>query len=449
MASEVIEILDDGDSDDVVPQARVRPNGEVIDVEEWAEVAAKRLKIIDDDDVVLVSTTPAPACIDCLCPAVSDEVDEVEEVTHAELSGSAKDKLLARLLAEKQELRARVESLAMEVDATKKSGPVKTAEPGYWRRDGHGQHRENPSLAEFEEVGLDLNGDEALSVLRRFKRDGMEDAEVVRVARVQNRRLWDEFAQRRARLTERLGGDPKAAVTHDILPGTQSEETEPDAHARDHACERYLFHGAPQNVVDTILQTGVDFRLSQPTGAMGACAYFADQSAYSHSYCTMPVHSADAHAIAHAVPHPTQQGVPLKMLLCRVLLGECTNGRPGLRRPPPKGDGTQLFDSVSNSPQNVRNYGSRGCMFGVFDNAQMYPEYIIEYTKSTRFATRFPHRRPVTVARVAPGSSFVGMGSSSPGDQAPPGIAEFVRALSGPVAPRARNRTTRRRGAKR
>ncbi|KAH8075424.1 hypothetical protein JL721_1430 [Aureococcus anophagefferens] len=60
--------------------------------------------------------------------------------------------------------------------------------------------------------------------------------------------------------------------------------------------ERYLFHGAAPATIDKILDDGVDFRLSQITGAMGACAYFADQSSYSDQYCRMPDHSAEATA---------------------------------------------------------------------------------------------------------------------------------------------------------
>ena len=143
--------------------------------------------------------------------------------------------------------------------------------------------------------------------------------------------------------------------------------------------ERYLFHGAAPSTIDCILDENVDFRLSQITGAMGACAYFADQSSYSDQYCRMPDHSAlvrHRHAGTAARPQDS-----LKMLVCRVLLGECGRGQPGLRRPPAIGGSGRLNDSVSNNPDTVDDCASQGSMYGVFDNAQVYPEYVIEYKR--------------------------------------------------------------------
>ena len=69
------------------------------------------------------------------------------------------------------------------------------------------------------------------------------------------------------------------------------------------------------------------------------------------------------------------------MLVCRVLLGECGRGQPGLRRPPAIGGSGRLNDSVSNNPDTVDDCASQGSMYGVFDNAQVYPEYVIEYKR--------------------------------------------------------------------
>lgn len=365
------------------------PYDDVLLIDDEPVPAPKRLRQAheydedDDDDVIVLGTAH---------PAPTTPVDEVVEVTSEQLSGPAKDKLLQRLLAEKYELRAKVESLSSQsaqVKTTATQSQV-ASRPGYWRRDGCGNKLvdDDTSGRPYRLVQLDLSCPEGESVARRFANAGLSDAEILSVSRCHNNTLWEQYAQRRAKLTQMNGDNPaKTYFRQDTLPGVMAEEM--TSVATDRACERYLFHGASPTTVDAILEGGVDFRLSLPTGAMGACAYFADQSSYSHSYCVMAEHSAEAR---YAGQHQPQQPLiaHLKMLLCRVLLGHCTLGTSGLRRPPLKhANSTELYDSVSNSPANAQNYESRGFMFGVFDNAQVYPEYVIEYRKSIPDHHRF------------------------------------------------------------
>lgn len=357
------------------------PYDDALLIDNESEPAPKRLRQADDydehdDDVIIVGSTRTVS---------TTPVDEVVEVTSEQLSGAAKDKLLQRLLAEKHELRAQVESLSSQRAQAKKATTMShvASRPGYWRRDGCGRKLadHDTSGRPYRLVQLDLSCPEGESVARRFANAGLSDAEILSVSRCHNYTLWEQYAQRRAKLTEMNGDNPsKTCFRQDALPGVMAEEL--TSVATDKACERYLFHGASPHTVDAILEGGVDFRLSLPTGAMGACAYFADQSSYSHSYCVMAEHSAEPH-YAGQPQQQQQMSAHLKMLLCRVLLGHCTLGSGGLRRPPPKhANSTELYDSVSNSPTNAPNYESRGFMFGVFDNAQVYPEYVIEYLKS-------------------------------------------------------------------
>ena len=80
--------------------------------------------------------------------------------------------------------------------------------------------------------------------------------------------------------------------------------------------------------------------------------YFAVDSSYSVSYA-----------------RPNARGEKL-MYMAKVLVGEYTRGRPGMKAPPKKGMGTNLYDSVVN---NVANPS----IFVVFPDNHAYPEYLI------------------------------------------------------------------------
>lgn len=365
---EIIDLIDSGDE------------VEVIDVEAVSDTCAKRARIDvkeeEDDDVILVSGPPQRPI-----------PPEVVEVRREELSDDAKEKLVKQLLAEKEKLLAQVDSLSSQVAVRQR--PSRHEPPGYWRRDGRGQRLdEDPTDASYTLINLDLACPEGESIARRFVAKGMADATVVSISRCHNLRLWEDYAAQRAKLAAKLGGP--ASSYHDALPGVEAESS---TYASNKTCERYLFHGASPKTVDSILEGGIDFRLSQPTGAMGACAYFADQSIYSHNYCCMAEHSVEHHG-GYVSPQPVN--ATLKMLLCRVLLGECAHGCSGLRRPPPKRpSSSDLYDSVSNDPSQATNFNSTGFMFGVFDNAQVYPEYVIMYQKAAPQPPTFAFQVPL------------------------------------------------------
>jgi poly [ADP-ribose] polymerase 10/14/15 len=70
-------------------------------------------------------------------------------------------------------------------------------------------------------------------------------------------------------------------------------------------------------------------------------------------------------------PDPT--GIK-RLYYCRVLTGEFTQGKSGMRLPPSKGGpgNTTLYDSVSNNINSP-------AMFIVFHDTQAYPEYLISF----------------------------------------------------------------------
>ena len=118
--------------------------------------------------------------------------------------------------------------------------------------------------------------------------------------------------------------------------------------------ERQLFHGTEDNVdvIRGICHNNVDFRLSGKNGTVyGEGAYFARDAKYSHSYTRGPVRF---------------------MFLCKVLVGQYARGQSSYKRPPAKA-GHALYDSCVNDMTNPSVYV-------IFDIAQSYPEYLVEYT---------------------------------------------------------------------
>eukprot|EP00958_Prasinococcus_capsulatus_P020061 scaffold2552_cov380-Prasinococcus_capsulatus_cf.AAC.43 len=81
--------------------------------------------------------------------------------------------------------------------------------------------------------------------------------EVTGTYRVQNRELWKKYCHRREELDRKSGGSLN---------------------------ERLLFHGTDPASLMTIAREGFDDRVSNLSGALGAGTYYAQSSAYSHSY---------------------------------------------------------------------------------------------------------------------------------------------------------------------
>ncbi|PRP82777.1 tankyrase-1-like, partial [Planoprotostelium fungivorum] len=146
--------------------------------------------------------------------------------------------------------------------------------------------------------------------------------------------------------------------------------------------EQTLFHGSKTNSYKVIIQEGLDHRVANLGGSIGAGIYFGQESTISESYVPYnnnmfqhpnlmflnpmyPNHRGKKRShqpYNHPPPPATRQ-----MLMCRVVLGSCVPGQGGLRRPPQKNDG-ELHDSVSGPG-----------MFVVFENTQSYPEYLIHF----------------------------------------------------------------------
>ncbi|KAI8504728.1 Poly (ADP-ribose) polymerase [Branchiostoma belcheri] len=189
---------------------------------------------------------------------------------------------------------------------------------------------------DYDEVPLSPSGPTAgeyQQVKALFEQQGMAGTPIGNIKRVQNPYLWSAYVRKKAQMKKQSGG------------------TDPE--------ERQLFHGTRPEAVDAICLQNFDWRLSgTSTGATyGQGSYFSTNSKYSNDYA--------------------QQATPGRktMFVAKVLVGAYTRGQSSLRRPPPLNPAEPLgktFDSCVNSRSDPK-------IFVIFDSAQCYPEYLIEY----------------------------------------------------------------------
>ncbi|XP_043540708.1 protein mono-ADP-ribosyltransferase TIPARP-like [Chiloscyllium plagiosum] len=163
---------------------------------------------------------------------------------------------------------------------------------------------------------------------------------VVRISRVQNAALWQKYIKRRSDLQEELGDS--------FPPGSW---------------DRHLFHGTSEPCARSICLSNFDPGLAGRHGARygrGAC--FAAAASYSHSFASP---SAPPAALR-------------RMFLAKVLTGRSALGRPHLAAPPLLGPGLPgaRYDSCVDSLEEP-------AIFVVFDSAQCYPYWLIEYQAVT------------------------------------------------------------------
>ncbi|KAK6179279.1 hypothetical protein SNE40_011678 [Patella caerulea] len=159
-----------------------------------------------------------------------------------------------------------------------------------------------------------------------------EEKFVVRsIDRIENVELWRAFLEAKAALNRKL----KRPI-EDIR----------------------LYHGTDINIVDAIARQGFDCRLAgtRVGTKFGKGGYFAKTSHFSNRYCN-------------------KDDKERKMFVARALLGDSIMGHPSYARPPlkdPSNPSSDLYDSCVDNMVNPM-------IFVLFNNNQVYPEYIITY----------------------------------------------------------------------
>ncbi|XP_012287563.1 tankyrase isoform X2 [Orussus abietinus] len=180
---------------------------------------------------------------------------------------------------------------------------------------------------------------------------------IIRIQKVQNRKLWERYAHRRQEVAEEVGAAPVSPnATPRATPGTAAPQ----------ANERMLFHGS--SFINAIVQKGFDERHAYIGGMFGAGIYFAEHSSKSNQYVYgicggtgCPAHKDRSCYICHR-----------HLLLCRVTLGKSFLQFSAMKmaHAPPG------HHSVMGRPSQG---GLAFPEYVVYRGEQAYPEYLITY----------------------------------------------------------------------
>ncbi|XP_067113942.1 protein mono-ADP-ribosyltransferase PARP14-like [Osmerus mordax] len=176
---------------------------------------------------------------------------------------------------------------------------------------------------------LDPSSQEYQDVYSHFNKTCKQ--KVLKIERIQNQNLWKSYEIKKQDMEIR------------------------NSHQNN---EKKLFHGACYTTIKHINEHGFNRSYAgKNLAAHGNGTYFAIKASYS----------ADD---TYSKPDPQKHKC---VYLCRVLVGEFTQGAKGMNVPPLKDPaGTDLFDSVTDNP-------AAPSMFIIFHDSQAYPEYLITF----------------------------------------------------------------------
>uniref|UniRef100_A0A8C2KI30 Poly [ADP-ribose] polymerase n=1 Tax=Cyprinus carpio TaxID=7962 RepID=A0A8C2KI30_CYPCA len=178
-------------------------------------------------------------------------------------------------------------------------------------------------------VKLKEDSKEYAEVEKEFRRTNL-NSKIIEIERVQNNALWKNYMIKKEELEDK------------------------NKHKNN---EKRLFHGTGPDKTDQINNNGFNRSFAGMHGAMyGNGSYFA----------------VDPHYSAQGYSAPDAKGHK-RMYLVRVLVGDFTQGKPGLPVPPARSSNSaDLYNSVTDNMSNPT-------MFVIFNDVQAYPEYLITF----------------------------------------------------------------------
>ncbi|XP_020346581.1 protein mono-ADP-ribosyltransferase PARP12 [Oncorhynchus kisutch] len=241
-----------------------------------------------------------------------------------------------------------VSSADAQTIKTSKRAPINhsnfRALPGHWDK------------AQTPETGYKRVDLPCLSVefkeIQGFFQKTMRGFSIRQIERIQNKALWEVFQWQR-----------------DLMKKNNR---------RRNVTEKQLFHGTDSKYLHAICLNNFDWRICGLNGtAYGKGSYFARDAKYSNSY--------------------TGQSNMRSMFVCRVLVGDYTEGHSHYLRPPSKDGGDTIFyDSCVDDVSNPS-------IFVVFEKHQVYPEYLIHYGDDDAWSQDYQqYYRPAPVPVPAP-----------------------------------------------
>ncbi|XP_033888392.1 protein mono-ADP-ribosyltransferase PARP11-like isoform X2 [Acipenser ruthenus] len=212
--------------------------------------------------------------------------------------------------------------------------------PPYWEK----VNTEEP----YQLIHLQEDTNEYKEVARLFK--NTMHVCITAVKRIQNLDLWEFFCRKKAQLKRR----------------NQGAEIE----------EKMMFHGTSHENIEAICTNNFDCRLNGSHGTVfGKGAYFARDAVYAAKFCKTSENHGTILKKHDVAPNVFQAQPHFKSLfLVRVLVGSYTLGKSHYCRPPSKDMSyINFYDSCVDDVNNPK-------IFVIFDNNQIYPEYLIEFT---------------------------------------------------------------------
>ncbi|CAE7257438.1 Tnks [Symbiodinium sp. CCMP2592] len=245
--------------------------------------------------------------------------------------------------------------------------------PSYWKNQDLSKHFDekiNLSVEETQKMQTLLDVTFKDKATRDRRSGGMPTRLVVsQVIRMEDSKMWMRFEQKRAEMCTR--GRPQLIKE---MPGSGAFKTSQDGdlplflkELTTDLNEAYLFHGSSPGGALGIGENGFDMgRVGSNVGTMfGAGAYMAEASSKSDEYATEDPSGLFAGKLA--------------LLLCRTLLGNMfyitESNIPRIDDALRTG---KFLSVLGDREAAVDTYRE----FVVFDEAQIYPEYVIIYTRS-------------------------------------------------------------------
>jgi hypothetical protein len=191
------------------------------------------------------------------------------------------------------------------------------------------------------------------------------DLRVASVSRIESPELWKQYVTHRDLMASQLRQQQVGHVD------SQTEFLQPPTHPD---CNRglnemFLYHGFKAEYLDTITTYGLDEHVGSLDGMFGAGIYFADMISKSDQYVV-----------------PNSDG-RYSVFVARVCLGaahKATGTMCGERRAPVMADMPgRPFDSVvyDQSCGNFTGGGFHYNEFIVYNKAQAYPEFLVEFER--------------------------------------------------------------------
>jgi hypothetical protein len=208
------------------------------------------------------------------------------------------------------------------------------------------------------EVAVVKGSHEWIEIEKRFK-STLPNDNLFGIKRVENRMLWNRYWTRRQEISLIAGDRPERSASRETVFFTLDWASN----------EAHMWHGTNSTDPQLILQhdTGLDYRFSAK-GFYGHGLYVAEKSEYSDQYS-----------------FKNTDGAKRSIFLVRVALGEFrvygSAQDNSLTKPPKNARTGRMYDSVQGGPH------SGSMMYVVYDLQQVYPEYIVTYSKYKKTST--------------------------------------------------------------